>query len=212
MTGSKLERLPNPPLFKLVDETGSDVFQNTEVGGEPASVGALFSSEGLAREFSAGAEEFGMEALAGLEPLELTDWNAVEAYASSGGDYLLAVSEDETDIFHAADVAHHAAERKGEMPFPLYVFSDEKGESPLISVEEADGEMLVAVIFSSPENARAFREKAAHLNIPESLGTIEDADGLRRHALVARQADAEYAVFDPAAGLTEARPLEEFIY
>lgn len=211
MTESSLERLPHPPLFKLVDETGSDVFQNTEVGGELALVGALFSSEELAREFSAGAAEFGMETLAGLEPREVAYWGAVEVYALSGGDYLLAVSEDETGLFHTGDVAYHAAERKGEMPFPLYVFSDEKGESPLISVEEADGEMLVAVIFSSPENARAFREKATHLDLPESLGTIEDADGLRRHALVARQAGAEYAVIDPRSGLTEAVPLEEFI-
>ena len=211
MTGSSLESLLRPPFFKLVDETGSDILQETEVGGEPALVGALFSSEELAREFSAGAAEFGMESLAGLEPLELVDWDAVEAYALSNGDYLLAVSEDETGIFHAGDVAYHAAERKGEMSFPLYIFSDEKGESPLISVEEADGEMLVAAIFSSPDNARAFQEKASHLNLPESFGTIEDADGLRRHALVARQAGAEYAVIDPRSGLTEARPLEEFI-
>ena len=152
-----------------------------------------------------------MEALAGLEPRELADWGTVEVYASSGSDYLLVVSRAGTGLFHAGDVAHHAAEKTGEMPFPLYVFSDERGESPLISVEESGGEILVAALFSSPEKAYAFREKASHLDLPNSFGTIEDADGLRRHALVAQQAGTDYAVMDPGSGLSEAVPLDEFI-
>ena len=211
MTELGLEELPAPPLFKLVDAAGADVLQDTEVGGEPASVGALFGSRELAREFSAGAAEFGMEALAGLEPRELADWGTVEVYAASGSDYLLVVSRAGTGLFHAGDVAHHAAEKTGEMPFPLYVFSDERGESPLISVEESGGEILVAALFSSPEKAYAFREKASHLDLPNSFGTIEDADGLRRHALVAQQAGTDYAVMDPGSGLSEAVPLDEFI-
>ena len=37
-TGSELtlDDLPSPPLFKLVDPEGRDVFQETEVGGEGA--------------------------------------------------------------------------------------------------------------------------------------------------------------------------------
>jgi hypothetical protein len=34
---------------------------------------------------------------------------------------------------------------------------------------------------------------------------------LRRHALVARQAGALYAVVDPESGLTEAIPIEDLI-
>jgi hypothetical protein len=97
------------------------------------------------------------------------------------------------------------------MPFPLYLMSDERGEAPLISVETDGEEVLVAALFSSPEKVRAFRGKASHLDLPESLGTIEDRDGLRRHALVARQAGADYAVIDPESGLTEAIPIEELI-
>jgi hypothetical protein len=97
------------------------------------------------------------------------------------------------------------------MPLPLYLMSDERGEAPLISVETGAEEVLVAALFSSPEKARAFREKAAHLDLPESTGSIEDRDGLRRHALVARQAGADYAVIDPESGLTEAIPIEELI-
>lgn len=211
MASLNLEDLPRPPLFKLVDAAGADVFQDTEVGGELASVGVLFVSYELAREFSAGAAEFGMEALAGLAPLELADWGTVEAYAVSGGEYILLVSEEETGLFHAEDLAHHASKKTGGMAFPLYVFSDGRGESPLISVEEDDGEILVAALFSSPDNARAFREKASRLDLPDSLGTIEDTDGLRRHALVARQAGADYVVIDPESGMTEAVPLDEFI-
>lgn len=206
-----LKDLPHPPLFKLVDTSGADVFQNTEVGGEPASVGVLFASRELAQEFSADAAEIGMDRLAGLEPRRLGDWGSVEVYAASGADYLLVVSGVGTGLFYAGDVAHRAAEGAREVPLPLYLLSDEKGEAPLISIEENGGELLVTALFTSPEKARAFRKKAAHLDLPESLGTIEDADGLRRHALVARQAGAVYAVIDPESGLTEAIPLEELI-
>ena len=205
------EDLPSPPLFKLVGEGGEDVFEEMEMGGEPSRIGALFSGRELAEEFSAEAEELGMEALAGLEVRELEGWEAVEVYASSGEDYVLVVSERGTGLFHAGDVAHYAAEKAGEMPFPLYLISDEKGEAPLISVETGGEEVLVAALFSSPEKVRAFRERASHLNLPESFGTIEDRDGLRRHALVAREAGADYAVIDPEAGLTEAIPIEELI-
>src|SRR5215213_6219492 len=160
-----LDNLPDPPLFKLVDPEGRDVFQETEVGGEGAKVSALFSDRKLAGEFSAGACQHGMEDLSGLDPRELSDWGSVEAFALSGADFVLVVSEG--------------------------------------------GEVLVAALFSSPENARDFRERAAHLDLPDSLGTIDDRDGLRRHALVAREAGATYAVIDPASGLTEAIPIEE---
>jgi hypothetical protein len=205
------EDLPSPPLFKLVEEDGEDVFEETEVGGEPSKVGALFSSRELAEEFSTGAGEFGLGALGGLGPGELRDWGAVEVYAASGEDYVLVVSERGTGLFHAGDVAQRAAEEAREMPFPLFLMSDERGESPLISVETGGEEMLVAALFSSPEKAHAFREKAPHLDLPDRLGTIEDRDGLRRHALVARQAGADYAVIDPESGLTEAIPVEDLI-
>ena len=207
----RLEEIPPPPLFKLARGDGEDVFEETEVGGEGSRVGALFATWDLAEEFSAGAEEFGMEALSGLEPRRLGDWGAVEVYAASGADYLLVVSERGTGLFHAGDVARHAAEAVEEIQFPLYVISDERGEAPLISVQTEGKEALVAVLFSSPEKAGAFRERASHLDLPESLGTIEDRDGLRRHALVAQQAGATYAVIDPESGLTEAIPVEELI-
>lgn len=128
---------------------------------------------------------------------------------------MLYVSREGSVLFHAGDVAHLAAERAGEIPFPLYLISDEKGESPLISVQTGEGggagEVLVAVLFSAPEKARAFKEQAAHLDLPDSLGTIDDEDGLRRHALVALGAGAGYAVVDPESGLSEAIPLEELI-
>ena len=206
-----LDDLPTPPLFKLVDREGRDVFQQTEVGGERAKVGALFSDRGLAGEFSAGAAEHGMEGLSGLGPRELSDWGSVEIFALSGADFVLLVSERGAGLFHAGDVAQKAEEMAGEIPFPLYMFSDVRGEAPLITVEVEEGEVLVAALFSSPENARDFRERAAHLDLPESLGTIEDREGLRRHALVAREAGATYAVIDPASGLTEAIPIEELI-
>ena len=206
-----LGELPPPPLFKLAEEGGEDVFEETVVGGEPARVGALFAARDLAEEFSARAEEFEMGALSGLEPREIEDWGAIEVYAASGEDYVLVISEVGTGLFHAADVAQRAAEEAEEVPLPLYFMSDERGEAPLISVETGGEEVLVAALFSSPEKARAFRERASHLELPDNLGTIEDRDGLRRHALVARQAGADYAVLDPESGLTEAIPIEEWI-
>ena len=74
-----------------------------------------------------------------------------------------------------------------------------------------EGEVLVAALFRTPEKVRAFKERADHLDLPDSLGTIDDADGLRRHALVAQQAGADYAVIDPESGITEAIPMEELI-
>ena len=204
-----LEDLPRPPLFKLVGENGEDVFEETMVGDELSEVGALFAARDLAEEFSAGAEEFGMGALSGLEPRELADWGAVEVYAASGEDYVLVISEAEMGLFHAGDVAHRAAEEADRVPLPLYLMSDERGEAPLISVETGGEEVLVAALFSSPEKASAFRESASHLRLPEGLGTIEDRDGLRRHALVAGEAGADYAVIDPESGPTEAIPIEE---
>jgi hypothetical protein len=205
-----LDELPRPPLFKLVGEDGDDRFAQTTVGGEPSRVGVLFSGLELAEEFSAVAEELGMEALAGLAAAELSGWGAVEAYAASGQDYVLVVSERGTGLFHAADVAQRAVEA-AEVPLPLYVISDERGEAPLISVDTGGEEVLVAALFSTPEKARVFREKASHLDLPDRLGNVDDRDGLRRHALVARQAGAEYAVVDPESGLTEAIPIEELI-
>ncbi len=206
-----LDELPRPPLYRLVDEEGRDVFQETEVGGEPATVGVLFAGPELAREFVAGASEHGMDALSGLEVRELGDWGAVEVFASAGEDYVLVVSHGGTGLFHAGDVALRAAERAEEIPLPLYLISDERGEAPLISVETDEGEVQVAALFSTPEKARAFKERAAHLDLPDSLGAIDDADGLRRHALVAQQAGADYAVIDPESGITEAIPVEELI-
>lgn len=205
----RLEDLPRPPLFKLVDGSGADVLEQAAVGGEPATVGALFASQNLAEEFSEQAGEFGMESLAGLEPEELSDWHAVGGYAAVGQDYVLVVAGGGTGLFHAGDVAQHAAERADGFPFPLYVLANERGESPLISVEEGGSEVLVAALFTAPEKARAFRKRASHLSLPGLLGTIEDRDGLRRHALVARRAGADYAVTDPEAGLTDAIPIEE---
>lgn len=209
MNELRLDELSPPPLFKLAREDGGDVFAETMVGGEPSRVGALFSSRVLAEEFSLEAGELGMDVFAGLETTEIADWGTLEVYAASGQDYVLVISERGSGLFHAGDVAQHAAERIGEMPFPLYVLSDEGGEAPLISVETE--EVLVAALFSSPEKARAFREAAAHLDLPDRLGSIEDRDGLRRHALVARQAGALYAVVDPQSGLTEAIPIEDLI-
>ena len=206
-----LDDLPRPPLFKLVDPEGRDVFQETQVGDERALVAALFSDRELAGEFSAGAAEHGMEDLSGLDPRELGDWGAVEFFVLSGADFVLVVSEEGAGLFYVEDVAGRAAEVAGEIPFPLYLISDEGGEAPLISVEVEGGEVLVATLFSSTERARAFRERAAHLYLPGSLATIEDRDGLRRHALIAREAGATYAVVDPESGLTEAIPLEELI-
>jgi hypothetical protein len=207
----RLEELPPPPLFKLAGEDGEDVFEETVVGGEPSTVGALFESRQLAEEFSAGAEGLGMGGLSGLGARELADWKAVEAYAASGANYVLVVSGAGTGLFHSGDLARRAADKAGEFPFPLYLLSDERGEAPLISVDTSGEEALVAVLFSSPERVRAFRQRASHLALPDLLATIEDRDGLRRHALVAREAGAAYAVLDPEAGLTEAIPLEDLI-
>ena len=206
-----LDDLPRPPLFKLVEAGGDDVLQETLVGGANALVGALFSDRELAGEFSAGAAAHGMESLSGLDPKRLPDWASVEAFALSGADYLLVVSEGGAGLFHAEDVAQKMQELAGEIPFPLYLISDERGEAPLIAVEVDSGEVLVAALFSSRQTANDFRERAAHLDLPDSHGTIEDRDGLRRHALVAREAGATYAVVDPVSGLTEAIPIEELI-
>jgi hypothetical protein len=206
-----LDNLPRPPLFKLVDAEGKNVFQETEIGGERALIGALFSDRELAGEFSAGAAAHGMESLSGLDPRQLPDWVSVEDFALSGAEYLLVVSERGAGLFHSEDVAQKAQESAGEIPFPLYMISDEGGEAPLISVEVDHGEVLVAALFSSREKAREFRERAAHLDLPDGHGTIEDSDGLRRHALVAREAGAAYAVIDPASGLTEAIPIQELV-
>ncbi|MCA1730834.1 MAG: hypothetical protein LC751_15970 [Actinobacteria bacterium] len=211
-----LDELPRPPFYGLVDAEGRDVFQEAEVGGEPAKkVGTLFAGQELAGEFSERAEEFGMDALAGTSVRELEDWGAVEAYAGGGQDYVVFVSEEGNALFHAGDVVHFAAGRAGEIPFPLYLISDKRGESPLISVETGEGgeagEVLVAALFSTPEKARVFKERATHLDLPDGLGKIADEDGLRRHALVARQAGVHYAVVDPETGVTEAVPLEEWI-
>lgn len=208
----KLENLPRPPLFTLVDDEGREVFQETEVSGEPGrKVGVLFPDRELAAEFSGGAEELGMEDFAGTSVRELAGWEEIEIYAAGGADYVVFISAGGSGIFHASDVAQHAAGRAGEMPLPLYVLSDERGEAPLITVESGGEEITVAALFSSPEKAKAFREQAAHLGLPEGLGEISDEDGIRRHALVARQAGAEYAVLDPEAGLAEAIPIEDLI-
>ncbi len=211
-----LNDLPRPPFYSLVNEEGRDVYAETEVGGEPAKkVATLFASREPAEEFSARAIEFGMDALAGTTVRELKDWGEVEAYAGGGQDYVVFVSEEVgSALFHAGDVARHAAERDAEVSLPLYLISDEKGEAPLISVETDEGgeagEVLVAALFSTPEKARAFKEKATHLDLPDGLGKIDDEDGLRRHALVARRAGADYAVVDPESGTTEAIPIEEW--
>jgi len=206
-----LDELPRPPLYRLVDAEGRDVFQETEVGGEPATVGVLIADPELAGEFSAGASEHGMEALSGLEAREIGDWGTMEVFASAGEDYVLVISRGGTGLFHAGDVALRAAERAAEIPLPLYLISDERGEAPLISIETDEGEVLVAALFSTPEKARAFKERATHLDLPDSLGTIDDLDGLRRHALVAQGAGADYAIVDPESGITEAIPVEELI-
>jgi hypothetical protein len=206
-----LDALPRPPLYRLADDEGRDVFVQAEVGGEAATVGVLFGDEDLARAFSAGAEEHGMQALAGLEPHALSDWRSVEVFAAAVEGYMLVVSGAGTGLFYAGDVARKAAGETGSIPFPLYLISDERGEAPLITVETDEGEVLVAALFSSREGAHAFRERAAHLDLPEGLGAIEDADGLRRHALVAKRAGSDYAVIDPETGLTEAIPIEELI-
>ena len=207
----RLDGLPRPPLFALVGVDGGWAFEETEVGGEASKVGALFATLEIAEEFSGGAQEHGMAAFAGLQPREVGSWKAVESYAGSGEDYVLVISYEGAGIFHAGDVSRRASERAGELPFPLYVMADEKGEAPLISVEADGEEELIVALFSSPETARAFRERASHLDLPSTLGTIEDDDGLRRHARIAHEAGAVYAVLDPESGPAEAIPLEGLI-
>lgn len=206
-----LEELPRPPLYKLVDGEGQDVFMEAEVGDEPATVGVLFESESLARELAEDAEEHGMDALSGLDPRSLPDWGAVGVFASAGEDHVLVVSEQGTGLFYAEDVAHYAAEAAGETKFPMYILADERGAAPLITVETDAGEVLVTALFTSTKKARAFRETARHLELPDGLGLIDDAGGLMRHARIAEEAGAEYAVFDPETGLTEAIPIEEMM-
>lgn len=206
-----LEDLPRPPLFGLAYPDGRYARAEAEVGGERATVAALFADRELAGEFSSGAAEHGMPDLAGLDPRELSGWQAVEEYAASGPDYVLVVSAEGAGLFHAGDVSRIAAEKANEIPLPLYVISDPSGEAPLVGVETAEGTILVAVLFSSPERARAFRERAAHLDLPDRLGEIDDADGLRRHALVARRAGTSHAVIDPESGTAEAIPVEDLI-
>jgi hypothetical protein len=205
----RLEEMPPPPLFKLVADDGSDVFESIEVGGEEAKVGAVFSTRELAGEFSEEAEAFGMGAMRGLGVEALGDPALIGKYATSGMDFILVVTERGTGLFHAGDVAARFSEEPDGFTFPVYIFADEAGESPLISVEEGSGEILVAALFTSPERAENFRKRASHLDLPDTLGTIWDRDGLSRHALVAERAGAEYAVIDPEAGTTEAVPLDE---
>lgn len=208
-----LDGLPRPPVFRLVDAEGYDVHAGVVVGGEPATVAALFEDEDLAREFSAGAGEYGMEALAGRGTRELADWGAMEVFAAAGEGYVLVVARDGTGLFHADDVARRAAEEGVAVPLPLYVITGEGGEAPLITVETGGEEaVVVTALFGTPEGARAFREAAPHLGLPEGLGRIDDRDGLRRHALVAKGAGAGYAVVDPGPGMaSEAIPLEDWI-
>ena len=204
--------IPVPPLFKLVDGSGEEVLQDAVVEDAPATVGALFASPDLAQDFSRGAEEYGMEAFAECEPRELADEAAVEAYVGvgdgTGPQFVLVVAETGTGLFHTSDVV---AYMRGGIPFPLYLFVDEEGGSPLISVETGENELQVAPLFTTAELAHGFKSEATHLGLPELLGAIEDADGLRRHALVARDAGASYLVLDPQRGESEAIPVEEFI-
>ncbi len=206
-----LENFPKPTLYRLQNSEGQDVRQRTEVTGEPASIAAVFADRNLAEEFSANARDLGMEDFAGCEPATLSSWSELEEFASEGSDYVLVVSTSGTGLFHASDVVHHATESAGGMQFPIYVISDERGESPLILVPSNGEEILMAALFTTPDKARAFRERAAQLELPDGFGEISTPDGLSRHALVARKAGADYAVLDPDSGLSEAIPLEEFI-
>lgn len=206
-----LADLPRPPLFGLAHPDGRYALAGAEVGGERAAVAALFADRELAGEFSSGAAEHGLPDLAGLDPRELSGWHAVEEYAASGPDFVLVVSTEGAGLFHAGDVARIAAQKAAEIPLPLYVISDPGGEAPLVSVETGEGPALVAVLFSAPERAKAFRERAAHLDLPDRLGRIDDADGLRRHARGARRAGASHAVIDPGSGTSEAIPVEDLI-
>ncbi|QIN78001.1 hypothetical protein GBA65_05125 [Rubrobacter marinus] len=204
------EELPPPPLYKLVDEEGRDVFAEAEVGGEPATVGVLLESEELARELSEDAAEHGLEALSGLEPRVLPGWAAVEVFASAGEGYVLVVSEAGTGLFYAGTSRAARPNPPGDDVSRLPHLRRE-GEAPLLTVETDGGEVLVTALFTSTEKATAFRDAAPHLDLPEGLGVIDDAGGLVRHARIAREAGAEYAVFDPETGLAEAIPIEELM-
>lgn len=207
-----LSEIPAPPLFALATGSGDYALGEREINGEPASVGAVFASPELAEEFSGLAPEYGMEEVEGLRPLELEDREAVAQYAMSGEDYVLVISHEGAGLFYAEDVAEHAREvDEMSFPFPLYLFSDNSGEAPLIRVEEETGELMVAALFTTPGKAETFRAGREHLELPETVATIEDGDGLRRHALIARRAGADYAVIDPEFGHSEAIPLEELI-
>ncbi|MBX6764038.1 MAG: hypothetical protein K6T51_11615 [Rubrobacteraceae bacterium] len=206
-----LDELPYPPLFRLVGRHGEEVFAETEVGGRPARVGALFSGRDLAGDFAACARGSELDAFAGLWPEPLEGWGEVEEYASAGEDYLLVVTEAGAGIFFAEDVLHLVAERRAELPFPLYVLTDEEGVSPLVSVQSGGRDVLVAALFSSPEKALGFRERVPRLELPEYVGKIQNPEGLSRHAMIARRAGADYAVVDPEGGSSEAIPIEELI-
>lgn len=207
-----LEEIPAPPLYRLVDGSGDPVYERAEVGGEEAVVGALFASAELAREFSAEAEGFGLPALSALLTEEVRE--AGDGYPLPDAEYVLVVADNGTGLFFASDLAARLtgeAQSEPEIEFPLYVIADERGESPLISVDDEEGELLVAALFTSPRTAADLRESAPHLGLPDSLGTIDDAGGLRRHALVARESGASYVVVDPEAGETDAIPVGDLI-
>ena len=104
-----LEELTTPPLYRLVDEEGRDVYAETGIGGEPATVGVIFASEELAREFSARAPNYDMDVFAGLAPRSLGDWCAVEVFASAGEYYVLVISVMGSGLFLSAYVSSCSA-------------------------------------------------------------------------------------------------------
>ena len=121
----RLDELPRPPLFKLAGEDGEGRFRGDAlVGGEPSKVGALFLEPGSRRGVHSGAGAFGLEALAGLVPVELADWSAVEVYSASGQDYVLVVSRAGTGPSRRRPGTSRSG--GGGVPLPLYVISDER--------------------------------------------------------------------------------------